>query len=360
MAYAIIRIAKLGSAGAVGAAGEHNHRLRDTPNADAELLRFNKVLVGSNDLVGDVNARLEKAGITPRKNAVIAVEHLITASPEFFNYRKCTNPDGTAGLKGNVNRLVEFERLTLSWLRKQYGPENLINVVVHKDESAPHIHAVIVPIVTKEIALTRKSRKAPSRLTTTATKTVLAARDLFGTRSKLRDLQSDFAGHMQSLGLDRGREGSRAVHTTVKDFYRIAEDVSTTDGLETARQLLLELGNRREGRDAKELKKLRQALDEAGMVMYKGKLMSKDQAEQAHQVEKVTRQSNKASTNESRKRDEAGSKPTEVKVGKQKLDVVATADATAASSVDNSATVLSDKKKQGIKSTPSSSVKWKP
>ena len=290
MPYAIIRIAKLGSPGSVGGAGEHIHRQRHTPNADPELAKFNKRLVGSDDLLGDINARLKSAGITPRKNAVLAVEHLITASPEFFNYRKVTGPDGTPTLQGKIKLLAEFEQRTLAWLRQRYGSENVVSVVVHKDEKSPHIHAVIVPILTKEIALTRKTKKTPGRKQRTETRTVLAARELFGERRQLREMQSSFAQHMQSLGLNRGLEGSKAEHTTVKDFYRLANATTTPEGIEMAHQLLMELGNRRESKDAQELKKMKSSLAEAGLDLYKGKIMSQAAAQQARQADKEAAQ----------------------------------------------------------------------
>lgn len=294
MPYAILRIAKLGSPGSVGGAGEHIHRQRHTPNADPELAKFNKCLVGSEDLMNDINTRLESVGITPRKNAVLAVEHLITASPEFFDYRKVTRPDGSAGLQGNVKRLAEFEQRTLAWLRQRYGSENVVSVVVHKDEKSPHIHAVIVPILTKEIAVTRKTKKTPNRQSRTETRTVLAARELFGERSQLRDMQSSFAQQMQSLGLTRGLEGSKAEHTTVQDFYRLANATATPEGVEVARQLLQELGNRRESKDAQELKHMKEALAAAGLDLYKGKIMSQADAVKARQADKEAAQAARA------------------------------------------------------------------
>ena len=294
MAYAIIRIAKLGSPGAVGGAGEHIHRQRHTPNADPELIRYNKRLVGSADLMGDVNARLAAVGISPRKNAVLAVEHLITASPEFFNYKKVTGPDGMPTLQGKTKLLAEFEQRTLAWLRQRYGSENVVSVVVHKDEKSPHIHAVIVPILSKEIALTRKTKKTPERKQRTETRMVLAARELFGERYQLRDMQSSFAQNMHSLGLTRGLEGSKAEHTTVKDFYRLANATTTPEGFEMVHQLLMELGNRRESKDAEELKKVKAALAEAGLDMYKGKIMSQTAAQQARQADKEAAQAARA------------------------------------------------------------------
>ena len=290
MPYAILRIAKLGSHGAIGGAGEHIHRQRHTPNADPELARYNKRLVGSTDLMNDISARLEELNITPRKNAVLAVEHLITASPEFFNYKRTILPDGSVGLQGKTKLLAEFEQRTLAWLQQQYGAKNVVSVVVHKDEKSPHIHAVIVPIITKEIAVTRKTKKTPDRISRSETRTVLAARELFGERHQLRQMQTSFAQHMQELGLSRGLEGSKAEHTTVKDFYRLANAVTTDAGIELAHQLLTELGNRRQSKEAQELKAMKEALTTAGLDLYKGKVMSLSDASRARQADKEAAQ----------------------------------------------------------------------
>lgn len=183
-----------------------------------------------------------------------------------------------------------FEQRTLSWLRQRYGADNVVSVVVHKDEKSPHIHAVIVPIVRKEIALTRKTKKNPDRVSKTQSRMVLAARELFGERHQLRQMQTSFAQHMQSLGLSRGLEGSKAEHTTVQDFYRLANATTTPEGVEMAHQLLMELGNRRESKDAQELKNMKEALAAAGLDLYKGKVMSQADAGKARQADKEAAQ----------------------------------------------------------------------
>ena len=79
MAYAILRIKKLRTIGSVAAAGSHLHRKRHTPNADPS--KGIKVLDGSYDLCKDIETRLPKKR---RVSAVLAVEMLLTASPEWF------------------------------------------------------------------------------------------------------------------------------------------------------------------------------------------------------------------------------------------------------------------------------------
>lgn len=82
--------------------------------------------------------------------------------------------------------------------------------------------------------------------------------------------------------------GSWAKHTTVRDFYRLAQDTTTKQGLEMSRQLLLELGNRRESKDAKELKAIKAALVKAGLTLYKSKIISVAEAQKLQQAERIT------------------------------------------------------------------------
>jgi len=74
MPYAILRTAKLKTAGNLTSLNEHLQRLRPTPNADAELTPLNVQLVGSPDLAADVQARLDVAGCKVRSNAVLAYD----------------------------------------------------------------------------------------------------------------------------------------------------------------------------------------------------------------------------------------------------------------------------------------------
>ncbi|WP_171496452.1 plasmid recombination protein, partial [Acinetobacter sp. TUM15372] len=65
-------------------------------------------------------------------------------------------------------------------------------------ETTPHLVAYVVPI-----DLEGK----------------LNAREFLGGRSKLSKMQTDFYNEVTHLGLERGLEGSKAEHTTIKDFY---------------------------------------------------------------------------------------------------------------------------------------------
>jgi hypothetical protein len=85
--FAIHRMQKLKSFAVLRQVSEHNHRLIDTPNADPERQANNQVLFGTTDVEADVKSKIQAAGLDPtktRKNGVIAVELLYSASPEYF------------------------------------------------------------------------------------------------------------------------------------------------------------------------------------------------------------------------------------------------------------------------------------
>jgi hypothetical protein len=184
MAYAILRIAKLKTFGRINAAANHNLRLKTCLNADPakRALNINLVDKGSN-LVQAVKARLTEAGIRKwRKDAVLASEIMLTASPEFFEKGASTEAWITANQQ---------------WLTETFG-ENVVSAVVHRDETTPHIHCILVPI---------KDGK-------------LSHKNLFGgARDALVQWQTDYAKCMEGFGLERGVSGSQAKHEKIRQFY---------------------------------------------------------------------------------------------------------------------------------------------
>jgi 5S rRNA maturation endonuclease (ribonuclease M5) len=193
MPHAIARIAKLKS-GSVGASALHTGRIRQTPNANPEItnIRF----IGQPDSMNlpslETIVRDRIGDQTIRKNGVLCVEMLLTASPEYFR------PDdpSKAGFY-EPKRLADFQQAVHSWLDHEYG-DRIVRAELHLDESTPHVHAYLVP-------LDERGK--------------LNCRGLFGGRQKLSQFQDSYANALSPLGLERGIKGSRAHHTTVKQYY---------------------------------------------------------------------------------------------------------------------------------------------
>ena len=182
MSFAIYRTAKLKSFGEIGGSLSHTYRTRPTPNADENKAHLNKHIFETYNQCFDAlkNAIPEKR----RSNAVLCVEHLITASPDWNGW--------------GTKKEEEFFKKSLEFLNKKYGKENVIACSIHRDETTPHLIVYVVPIDEKG---------------------GLNAKKWLGGRSKLSQTQTEFANHVKELGLERGLENSKARHKTIQKYY---------------------------------------------------------------------------------------------------------------------------------------------
>lgn len=294
MAYAAMRAAKCG-AGGVGAAANHHENRQDLPNADPELRWLNKAIVGSGNVWEDVNNRLNEAGITPRKNACLAVEFVVTASPEFYNVRKVDSeqyPDRKT-ISGNKKSMIAYEQASIDWFKKTYGAENVVCVNRHVDEKTPHLHIFVVPIVKKAISLTRQRKGQPMKPRRTETKTVLSATHMMGGPKQMAEMQTKFAEAVAHLGLDRGIAGTGARHTTTRQYGALTAAAVSGDNMDMVKKAVDLLGNRRDRIERSELQEMKAALATSGMQIYKGKVMSIADAKSAQDVEQAARAARK-------------------------------------------------------------------
>ena len=90
MPYAILRFQKR-KAGGVAACERHNERRKESyksnPDIDRERSKWNYHLVSPPQYTykREINSMVAEAGCRVRKDSVMMVETLITASPEFMN-----------------------------------------------------------------------------------------------------------------------------------------------------------------------------------------------------------------------------------------------------------------------------------
>ena len=214
MAFAIIRAAKIKTVQEAGAL--HSHVIRKEidqegnpiirENVDSERTKDNThwQLRGENIHQG-IRERLEELNITPRKNAVLGIEYLVSASPEFFDESK--NNYSTTG----------YFTEALKFVKERHGLENVVSYTVHMDEMTPHAHIVVVPI--------DKSGK-------------LNCREYLGGREKLSQLQDDFHASMKhtsrGVPLDRGEkkgrnEPEKYIHRTSPKIASLRHDLEKAD-----------------------------------------------------------------------------------------------------------------------------------
>lgn len=220
--YAIIRVAKHSTLGTIAGIGHHLDRTRETPNADHARAHLNRAWDGTQWVqwgseprqpgahLEAFKARLadfQQRGGKIQANAVIAIEVLMSASPEAFQ-------DPAFDFEGWLQAQHDY-------LVKRFGAQNIISVVLHLDEETPHVHALVVPEIQRvEKRGNKKTAKPP---TPKAPKPALAASRWVGSRALLRELQDDYAGDMARFGLERGKERSGARHVPVSEYYAQGE-----------------------------------------------------------------------------------------------------------------------------------------
>lgn len=193
MAFAIMRCKKLKAAGSVAAAFSHCFRERETFNADEKRTPLNVHFAATS--VAEAKQKL--ADLLPakrRKDAVLAVEYLMTASPDWWKNASSEQQD-------------VFFKNSYAWLAQKYGADRIVVASVHRDETSPHLSAFVVP-------LTRDGR--------------LSAKEFIGDRAQMSIDQTTYAEAVKELGLERGVRGSRAKHQTVKAFYAALEKGTQT------------------------------------------------------------------------------------------------------------------------------------
>ena len=126
------------------------------------------------------------------KQSVYMAECIISAGKDFFS---------------DLSEVEEkrFYKLSLEYLAKRFGRDNIHLAVVHRDEIGGNSHMHI------DIAMITKDGR-------------LCARDLLS-RANLIDIQSELPTFLAENGFDivRGEKGSKATHMKMSDFKREAD-----------------------------------------------------------------------------------------------------------------------------------------
>jgi DNA-binding helix-hairpin-helix protein with protein kinase domain len=102
-------------------------------------------------------------------------------------------------MESTPGELEKWTKANYEFACEKYGKENIIRFSLHRDETTPHIHCVVVP-------LTDDGR--------------LSAKEVVGNRNDLKSLQDNYAEAMKLFGLERGVEGSLAAHTGREEYIK--------------------------------------------------------------------------------------------------------------------------------------------
>ena len=148
----------------------------------------------------------------------------------------CSSDEDTMKEFEKEGRLDEWIDATIDWFKKEFGDKNVVSVVLHMDETTPHLHITVVPITYEppkprkekpkfdddgkpirkyetdeggNIILDEKGRATVKKRTYTKQEVTarLSAKDICHPLAMGR-WQTDYANAMAPFGLKRGLEGS--------------------------------------------------------------------------------------------------------------------------------------------------------
>ena len=192
--YAIMRFKPIKSTQGLTRAYNHNFRENISSNVDPDRIFMNKEIVKlpDEDFTAAYKRRLEEGGVkSVQKNHTKAIETILTYSEKLA--------------RENFD-IDKWAQMNVEWLQKTFGKENVVSVVLHMDETAPHLHAIIIPVKDGRLAATELLESTPEQ--------VKAHHGTYG----YKYLQDQYADYMTSLGLHRGISSSPATHEDMKDF----------------------------------------------------------------------------------------------------------------------------------------------
>lgn len=220
MGYAVFHMQK--TRGTDSGTSAHIERKVKPSNADEERTHLNRRLVeypdGIRTRTQAIQHRLETAGLTRKvgKNQVRAIRIMLSGSPD------------------DMQRIVREGRLdewcadNMKYLAATFGKENIVSADLHLDETSPHIHATLVPIVTTERKRKKQEERATKRYRTKSVSRPRLCADEVMSRIKLKEYQNPYAEAMAKYGLRRGIDGSEARHVDTTQFYREVKAMTDT------------------------------------------------------------------------------------------------------------------------------------
>ena len=197
--YGIIRLAKTKST-AVHAAQYHNDRLpgeHSNPDIKPRMHELNREFLAHGKYEDEIAERTKDLKRKVRKDAVVLVDGMMTASPEWFKDH-------------SYDEAMAFFKDGLDFIQNRFGKENVFYYTIHRDETTLHAHFGFTPI--KDGSLSWKK--------------------FFPNRQALTEFQDQFYEQVSSkYGMERGtkREYGQPVkrHKTVREFK--AEKVKELD-----------------------------------------------------------------------------------------------------------------------------------
>ncbi len=168
-----------------------------------------------------INKRIEECGIKVRKGQSRSLEVIFGGSPEILN-----------GL--TPQQVDQWAQDTIEWAKNEWGEKNVLYAALHMDESTPHLHVIVVPIVkglsrrsANKAAQDSKKGIKRNNYNKDPDKLRLSANDVF-TKTKLYGYHTSYAKTVgKKYGLQRGikaEPGSVRKHQSSIEYNRALEN----------------------------------------------------------------------------------------------------------------------------------------
>lgn len=205
--FVIARSKKLKTALQVTSCVNHNTRVDEKAgNVDRSKSEQNVVMIDTLDFAkrdersgnDKLMAYYEGLGVKVKRDNVLAMEHIVSASPEFFDDM-------------SKQQVEEWASHQLDYYKRTFGENNVKFAVLHLDEKTPHLHIITSTEQVKEVV--SKNRYGEKR----SMKTVLNAKRF--NPAFFKKHQSNIARHNAKYGLSRGIKNSTAKHEPLRPFY---------------------------------------------------------------------------------------------------------------------------------------------
>ena len=161
-----------------------------------------------------VDLRVKEAGVKPRKGQSTCLEMIFSGSRDVMTTM-------------SREELLQWADDTLTWAQETWGKDNVVSASLHVDETTPHIHMIVVPIVTGESRRTRlhkQQKKSSRKYNIDHDRLRLCVNEVY-TQGKLYEYHDSYAEKVSlKYGLSRGvkaEPGSKRKHTNSIEYNRM-------------------------------------------------------------------------------------------------------------------------------------------
>ncbi len=240
--YTIANFDKVKTAQQFSAMSNHNFRIHlsvadkkriDSSRSHLNQILFNPLNVSNTDAKDTsikINQYFKSQNIEVKKDSVLAVDLILTTSPEFW---------GEWHKNGKITedaqkKLDEWVAVQLEFVKKKFGENAVKLAILHLDETTPHIHILLTPEETKTLKYKNQYGSQEKISTSLNAK---RWNPTFWTK-----FLTQYAIANKKFGLKRPIEGSNSQKVSIKEYQKMIELASKTDYTKAIHEMFNEVG----------------------------------------------------------------------------------------------------------------------